>query len=425
MSYRPHRKRSVKDVYGPVRPRLDRFRTKSYYLPRGSVGYWYSCIQPGRVNAGRTWNAFYDTPHYLLSTWWCKDTIPNPKFNARYPLLDNGGEFWLRKSWWQHRPTPHATPGWAWGGRWYGAVPVHILSFTHEGLDIKNAELPPIGDKTDVQDYGPTGWARAKPDQPYVDLGEDLAQMYQITDVFHRVAEVKDLANYFLGIEFGWAPILDDLKRCLKFIDKVEGIVSALKRNNGLPVRRRARILQSIESERIYHSTGNGIEWNMKAASGLPASLFGHGFLDIQYRKTRNIWFSGEFITWIDDIDAPGTDVRLTSRLLGLYPSPKLAWDLVPWSFLIDWVGNIGASIENATTTIVDRQVSTYAYVMGSTLREYTWTGQDGPFSASSTHYFETKVREPADKYGLKPAVNLSDLQEAILIALGLQRLGS
>jgi hypothetical protein len=100
-----------------------------------------------------------------------------------------------------------------------------------------------------------------------------------------------------------------------------------------------------------------------------------------------------------------------------------LIWEVLPWSWLIDWFYNIGDVLNNLTTEVADNQASTYAYIMGHTKRKYSMTGTDGIKTASVSRVFEAKVRQKVHPFGLASADSpLSTRQLSILAALGVQR---
>jgi len=416
-------KKPVKDFIGPIRPRIFRVRTKHWQLPLGASGKGTTLIEnppPPHLAAN---NPFYwgDRDNYM----WVKDTVRNPEWDYRYPLKDDGGEFLSRSGWWQHWNVPvHGR--WFGGTRTFGDVPVSRNDGFHDGIWAASSKYGPTIDYTDIPSFGPTGWARARPDRPAFNFGQSVVELRELPMMLKTSVEsLKDIASYYVGLEFGWGPILSDIKNLFKMKDRLEKIIASIRRNNGLPVRRTSKILNSNESNVILNQVGIvGLASNTKAWSGLPASEYGAGYRQVIFRKTRAIWFAGKFITWIDDLDAPNLDTRLTARLLGFYPSPKLVWDLIPWSWLIDWFTNVGDLISNISSTWADREAAVYAYIMGNTHRSYTWTGSDGKFSASSTKHYSTKCRYHADRFGLQTGSALSLTQQAILAALGLLRIG-
>jgi hypothetical protein len=123
----------------------------------------------------------------------------------------------------------------------------------------------------------------------------------------------------------------------------------------------------------------------------------------------------------------------MLARLYGLYPTPSVIYNAIPWSWLIDWFSNAGSLLENLDTGVADRLAADYFYIMRSQewSQEFVASGEfkkrnGDRFSARATAttraYAKSRVRGgPFD-----PAVlenNLNGKQLAILGALGLSRM--
>jgi len=151
-----------------------------------------------------------------------------------------------------------------------------------------------------------------------------------------------------------------------------------------------------------------------------------------------NKWFSASFKYWIPPVStskSPSEEhqarQQLTRISYGLDLSPSLIWELMPWSWLVDWGTNIGANLSNLSDN-QDNLVAMYAYLMQSDVitDHYQVTGRylQSPttraFSAESLLIHEIKQRNQASPFGFGitvPQFNLRQL--AILAALGLSRI--
>lgn len=424
VSHRIRRLPKDRDVIGPVRPRLQRIRTKRWGLPIGANGTMHFLINrppPAHEGSGSpTHGGLRDA--YMVT----EDTIPNPVYTHRHGRpRDDGGMFLSQQSWWRHQTFADAG-NWAWGTRAFGTYWCNVNDPYHDGMFVRSAKFAPASDYTDVPSYGPTGFARARPDRSLFNYGQSVVEARDIPRMLKpRVEQFKDIADYYVGVEFGWKPVLSDIKKMYHIGDRLNRIVAAIHRNNGKPVRRTARVLHSVDTQNLFDYQGSvGTVYNGKALFGHPASWYTHPYWTLNFRKTRDIWFSGSFIDWVDDIDIPEYDFNIKAKLLGFKITPKLVWDLMPWSWLIDWFSNVGDVLSNYSSTWADREVAEYAYIMGSTTREYTWTGSDGHALTWSKKTFTTKCRYAADRFGLQNTADLSPTQIAILIALGIARVG-
>lgn len=417
-------KRPSKVVYGPVKPRINRFRSKEWVC---YPTFKLRTLARNGITKAITYDQTATSGNPMRGYSYCNDTVPNPEYYLpRSDLIDDGGEFWLRQAFWTAQPTPFSH-GWIRNTRRYGQLWVVTPEKLDGTLLIVGAKSPPSEDG-DIAGYGPTGYARAKPAQPSFSFGQSLVELKDLPRMLQqRLRSIKDIGSAYVGAEFGWRPLLQDFQNMLIAGSKVEERLQRLLKNNGKPVRGRAFVTQVSETTLLQRDEGSvGIVYSTwpwyDPVVPKPTSA---GYFSITKLYTRRVWFSGEFQYWLRDLDTPGKMLQLKLKLLGLEMTPKLLWDLTPWSWLVDWFSNVGDLIDNAVETIPERQVARYAYIMGDTRRYYTYAGSDGKHSAQATKVFVTKRRMPADRFGLAAASNLSLRQAFLLGMLGLQRIGS
>lgn len=120
--------------------------------------------------------------------------------------------------------------------------------------------------------------------------------------------------------------------------------------------------------------------------------------------------------------DTPSERKRLEALFSGLGITPRVVWDALPWSWLIDYFFNIGEILSNLYGEVVDRQLSTRAYLMQESNVTYTRSGSDGYLHAQIARKVITKVRRKVDPYGVAIDQDLSIKQTMILAALGISR---
>lgn len=116
-------------------------------------------------------------------------------------------------------------------------------------------------------------------------------------------------------------------------------------------------------------------------------------------------------------------------KLLGLTLTPDTVWNLMPWSWAVDWMSNVGDNINNWSNMAIDGQVLAYGYMMETTIHKYTytWIGETRLRSSvqppSITLSTTTKVRIKATPYGFGADWDgFSPRQLATIAALGLSR---
>lgn len=243
---------------------------------------------------------------------------------------------------------------------------------------------------------------------------------------------LKNISNYWLALQFGWKPLLRDIRNLVNTQRNAQTRLAQLLRDEGRSVRRRV-ILDETES--LIESSSGTAYGSFDPGDFVTYFYSSDPTHDTKVYQRTKIWASARFRYFLP----PGPrDIDWTRRMLagiyGLYPSPKQVWDCVPWSWLVDWFTNIGYVIDNTSSGVADRLAAEYAYVMRKTetVREslLTWSGwkfpDKAPFTTktSSTASAFMKFRSPIDPFGgAFSEDSLSPMQWSILGALGLSRL--
>lgn len=346
------------------------------------------------------------------------------------PLLDRGGSFqMLKRTIETNAPSVKAEylygiPGSQNGWRYQGLVMAHTLNPNLTGLP-----TPPLGSTIDAM--GAVGWNRYKPTAPQGGVSQFLGELRELPTLPRllllkgQAYRLKDLGSDYLNVRFGWEPFVKELRKFIITSQKVDKILRQLSRDNGGWVRRRGPI---SEDTSITTSESQGY-------FTLP-SLVSYLYDGIQTREvkqetTTKWWFSGKFKYYIPTGNSP-EDIRKRSNQLarivyGAELSPRLVWQLMPWSWMADWVTSAGAVISNLMD-YQDGLVAQYAYVMMNKSIKTTYTVRGkfkghGSFQTSQTYIDEIKLRYAANPFGFGILDgDLSPYQLSILGALGLSR---
>lgn len=295
----------------------------------------------------------------------------------------------------------------------------------------------------DGSSYGATAWNKYKPGKPGADLSVFIGELRDIPRMFQlRLRKFKDLGNLYLNYQFGWRPFLRDIRKFIDTTQKLAKTLQYFRNNNGKPVRRGG----------IVHLEETSVKSDVvgSCADPPPTGLtYYHYKLPLpspRYQKVtynyQKVWFDAVFQFWIPDIDSPEWISRVRRRLYGLNVSPSVVWELIPWSWLIDWFTNIGDIMSNLSSSdSADNLVARYAYLMTHTIQRVTYAttapvvfykkryGINGPGDTWTPHIlpwyiqWERKQRVAASPYGFSlswPDFTLRQL--AILAALAITR---
>jgi hypothetical protein len=145
----------------------------------------------------------------------------------------------------------------------------------------------------------------------------------------------------------------------------------------------------------------------------------------------ERVWFTATFRTHIPKLPEILSDKaavnRMKARIMGLNLTPSTIWNALPWSWLIDYFGNVGHVLSNLSTGAVGDVVSTNAYVMRHLVTRasqdsFGCLANDTQLMGTITSVTETKSRVIANPFGFGLSPDLTGRQYAILAALGISR---
>jgi len=238
----------------------------------------------------------------------------------------------------------------------------------------------------------------------------------------------KAVGSEYLNVEFGWKPLVADVRKTAEAIIRADAIMRQFKRDAGRTVRRRFEFspVNSLTTT-MSHSFVNAKAGNDDSV--LRKSTANLGFVS-RTRETRvRRWFSGAFTYHLPYNVAGVVDASSAKKVYGADLTPSTLWNLAPWSWAVDWFVPVGDLIGNLEDMAGDGQVLTYGYIMEhSIVRDtYTFEGDTGFKTASRpgvlVYTTEVKKRRRATPFGFGLTWSgFTPRQMAIAAALGLSR---
>jgi len=225
--------------------------------------------------------------------------------------------------------------------------------------------------------------------------------------------------------------MLNDVQDLIKNALKAQRHIDQLARDNGKWIRRKGNINVAEAVGRCTVESGS-----FYTTPNMPSPLYS-GTETRYWDQTiqERHWFSARFKYWIQPVGAGRLERFLQAEhvnriLYGLDLDPSLVWELVPWSWLVDWFSSAGDSIANMCEDSADNLVADYAYIMGKkVVSDYirvmgkTINGQT--YFTTQEYLTEVKMRTAATPYGFYAIPpSLSDKQTSILAALGITHSG-
>lgn len=216
-----------------------------------------------------------------------------------------------------------------------GASFVNFLADAYRMQGVNGFGHPAIPGDLGNTVYGTAAAARTTPSRPYVDVPVEVLQLGELTKLLKGAGSnlFKVGANVNLAWQFGLRPIVEDIQKILSFSDQVAKRIKEIERlrTRGL---RRTIPLGKLDSKTYLSSlnnfvvNSNGVQFNTNG-------------------KFMTVFDVGAHCRWIPTTDLthldPGEMRRLARKaVLGLTVDLKTAWELIPWTWLIDWGTNIG-----------------------------------------------------------------------------------
>lgn len=249
-----------------------------------------------------------------------------------------------------------------------------------------------------------------------------------------RLGVFRKAGDEFLNIAFGWKPFLNDVRDMFDVMGTIRASLDKLLAEQGRVLRRRAivkhetSVTQPVQATYAYpFAQVNG------GVGGWP--MTGSSHHTVTRTVEEKIWFVGHWIYYLFHFNDWLWEASATQALFGLAVTPQLLWELLPWSWLIDWFSNVDQVLANLSPNAAGSPLLLDSYLMRHVKDEavaqchvklvandhpgYNWPAVDHTFR--STFAVETKQRTVGgNPFGLDvQLVDLNDHQLSILAALG------
>lgn len=316
-----------------------------------------------------------------------------------------------------------------------------------------NPTLPiPLLSQAVINGYGSKAINSAAPTSAQADvltallelLREGLPKMLFFAIVKNRskgkTAITRAFAEDYLNYMFGIAPLIREIEKTIDLVEKAEVLIRQMVRDSGRLVRRRRTLLE----ETSILATRNGV---YAGSLSIPGGIFNassstqrllppNGYVTATQTLYKKVWFSGAFMYWLPSDYTDGTiddgqSFDVLSHIAGLRSMPSTAWNLMPFSWLVDWFVNVGTIIGNSDNFQKYGLVMPYAYVMAEQRLITTYSfDMNNPFAGypnrgtiGNSHVNTRKQRSRATPYGFGVTdAGITPIQASILTAIGITR---
>lgn len=319
---------------------------------------------------------------------------------------DCGGPFFLDKTDREYSPTRGIT---------LGGYTGDVISWQPSNMP---SNLMPGDVSLTIE--GTTAIARTTPTNPVFDgatfLGESLSDGApgiigsQVTRA--KVLRAKQAGSEYLNYEFGWLPLVSDLRNFAYAVKNSSELVEKFCADANHLIHRRYSFPDATASTVTNNSSF------IRAAAGVNVGSTPTGYWTSNFSETR---FSGAYKYYVP----VGNDARsrfrryksLANKLFGARLTPETVWNVSPWSWAVDWQTDIGDVIHNQAALGHDGLVLLYGYITHE-IRSQTGSGSRYGYHRETRHAIR---RLPATPYGFGVDMGkLSNTQIAVLVALGM-----
>jgi len=254
-------------------------------------------------------------------------------------------------------------------------------------------------------------------------------------DSLVALAGFKALGHEYLNVVFGWEPFLRDLRSLYGLWKDIDKRLAQIIRENGRGIRRKA----TIAKDRTQTVSSSHFALPFIHVGGNPGTIApGTTDYKVTTTTTTRAWFVGRFQYYIPDVGSSQWTARAREALFGAKPTPSLLWNVLPWTWLIDWFSNVGDTVNNLNSGWAENLTCKYSFVMKRTDTEVVaeakvqmngshtalnnWAPVDFPFRSRSGLTEKARVGG-GNPFGLNVQLpSLSAKQLAILGALGISR---
>lgn len=170
-----------------------------------------------------------------------------------------------------------------------------------------------------------------------VDMASFLAELREVrnlTDMVKFQRDVGDVSGKFLGFEFGVLPLVGDIKNIYNNISKQSDVISKW---NDMASKGKTRAYHKLLREET--KTGSNERFN-----GYDGTWVSKGYKYVYEWETTVIEKSHIYVRPKGHVKP--TNLRLNASIWGFNRPLATVWNLIPLSFAVDWVVNIGDIID-------------------------------------------------------------------------------
>jgi hypothetical protein len=280
-------------------------------------------------------------------------------------------------------------------------------------------------DRLALWGLGSTAIARSLPDVPDFSLfrfiGELRAGLPQIPlQALKKEKKLRNVGGEYLNYQFGVAPLVSDVQKLFEQLMDPQ-----LRKHVKHALHEEHRVRKTIDKGRTSSSRALSATEMTVMPSSFTSGMKGTRETISEYRIWSSVSFAYYQANLLDELLA---DLDRMTGGLGVVPNAVDLWNLIPWSWFVDWFTNINHVLTNLSYLGRDGLYLQRGYLMGH-YRERIIDTQSRvfmgtPISTTGVRTFERKYRVRASPFGFGYTwKEFNPFQLSILSALGVSRL--
>jgi len=296
-------------------------------------------------------------------------------------------------------------------------VPEHFYQSTGTS-QYGTVPLPPTD--AELNGWGTSGVNRTIPTSPAWNAAQFIGELHEGLPKIPLKGLIKErstnsIGGEYLNYQFGIRPFISDYKKYNYAFNKSDEIERHLIAGSGKLIQRSVSLLNE---ETVTQSSSTV---NLYPLIPWVAASRNQVLETITTRVSREVWFSGTYSYLYKPSSNPiKNQLDRLRHVYGIDPSISTSWELMPYSWLVDWHTNIGTVLENMSLFAKDGLVMRWGYVM---CRQKVIKTFSFPPYGYINLVSETLARRPGNPFGFASnPIDYNSRQWAILSALGISK---
>jgi hypothetical protein len=225
-------------------------------------------------------------------------------------------------------------------------APVPSATFVDSGggFTLNSAPRP-----TDLSFFIDRAYARvqaarnsSRPDRPQINSMLSIMELRDFPRLLKSAGDnlIAQGASAFLSSKFGWEPIFRDIKNLFGISLAIDKQLKEMQRLSGKPIKRKRTLFDlngTLTNEE--HNFPGGVAYR---TIGPEKDLTVH---TTSSWKAKAVYHT--YVTWdFPYDDALNIPPEIRNILKGVQLDFNTFWNIVPWTWLVDWVSNVGDFVE-------------------------------------------------------------------------------